>query len=52
LQTGGQALKCVSGLDLFEDVSAEDRDVWSHPAIVGNRLYIRNSLAVYCFVLE
>jgi hypothetical protein len=39
-------------LDLFDDVPAEDREVWSHPALVKNRLYVRNLLGVYCFVLE
>ena len=42
----------VASLDLFDDVSDFDRDTWSHPALVGNRLYIRNLLAVYCFLLE
>jgi len=44
--------QCVDTLDLFDDVPQAERDVWSHPALVGNRLYIRNSLAVYCFLLE
>jgi outer membrane protein assembly factor BamB len=43
---------CVGHLSLFADVPDIDRDVWSHPALVGNRLYIRNLLAVYCFVLR
>lgn len=42
----------VGSLDLFDDVADTDRDVWSHPALVGNRLYIRNMLAVYCFLLQ
>jgi len=28
-----------------------DRYVWSHPALVGNRLYVRNLLGVYCLLL-
>jgi outer membrane protein assembly factor BamB len=40
----------ISRLELFQDESAAERDVWSHPALIGNRLYIRNSLAVYCFL--
>jgi hypothetical protein len=52
LEPNRQELRCVSELDLFDDVPARDRDVWSHPALVGNRLYIRNSLAAYCFLLN
>ncbi|MBL7044585.1 MAG: PQQ-binding-like beta-propeller repeat protein [Pirellulaceae bacterium] len=47
-----QRFDCVAKLDLFNDVPLEDRDVWSHPALVGNRIYVRNMLAVYCFLLE
>ena len=43
---------CLATLDLFNDVAEADRDVWSHPALIGNRLYIRNALAVYCFLLR
>jgi len=39
-------------VDLFKDVPDTERDVWSHPALIGNRLYIRNLLAVYCFLIE
>jgi outer membrane protein assembly factor BamB len=42
----------ISKLELFPDVPDTEKDVWSHPALVGNRLYIRNSLAAYCFLLE
>lgn len=51
-QASAQGFKPIDELDLFPDVSDTDRDVWSHPALVGNRLYIRNSLAVYCFLLD
>jgi len=47
-----KAFETVSEWDLFPDVADTDRDVWSHPALVGNRLYIRNSLAAYCFLLD
>ena len=30
----------------------EDAEVLSHPALVGNRLYVRNLLGVYCFLLD
>jgi outer membrane protein assembly factor BamB len=41
----------ISKLELFDDLPEEERDVWSHPALVGNRFYVRNSLGVYCFLL-
>jgi outer membrane protein assembly factor BamB len=47
-----QAYRCVASLDLFDDVHQTERDVWSHPALVGNRLYARNLLGAYCFVLD
>ena len=34
------------------NVRDTERDVWSHPSLVGNRLYIRNLLGVYCFFLS
>lgn len=52
LNADEQRFNCVAKLDLFDDVALEDRDVWSHPALVGNRFYVRNMLAVYCFLLE
>ena len=52
LKADKRQFNCVAKLNLFDDVPLEDRDVWSHPALVGNRLYVRNMLAVYCFLLE
>jgi outer membrane protein assembly factor BamB len=52
LRPNRERFDCLSTLDLFDDVADTDRDVWSHPALIGNRLYIRNLLAVYCFLLE
>ncbi len=45
------SFKPVSTLDLFDDVSDTERDVWSHPLVAGGRLYIRNLLGVYCFLI-
>jgi len=45
-------MNCLSTVKLFEDLSEEERAIWSHPAVVGNRLYLRNMLGVYCFLLE
>ena len=46
-----EAFKPVSSLNLFDDVSATERDVWSHPIVVDGRLYVRNLLGVYCFLI-
>jgi hypothetical protein len=40
----------IGSLELFDDVADTERDVWSHPSLVGNRVYIRNLLGVYCFL--
>ena len=46
-------MNLLSTIDLFgQDVSEEDCAIWSHPAVVGNRLYVRNLVAVYCFLLK
>jgi len=42
----------LSTVTLFEDLSEEERAIWSHPAVAGNRLYVRNALGVYCFLLK
>ena len=52
LRASKEGFDCVSSLELFQDVADTERDVWSHPALVSGRLYIRNLLAVYCFLLE
>lgn len=52
LRATGDSIEIRSRLDLFPDVAQSERDVWSHPALVGNRLYVRNMVAVYCFLLE
>jgi len=40
------AYKVVSRLRLFEN-----EQVWSHPALVGTRLYVRSDAAAYCVLL-
>lgn len=52
LRASGDSIVIRSAVDLFPDVAESERDVWSHPALIGNRLYLRNMVAVYCFVLE
>jgi hypothetical protein len=51
IEVDGGAFKLVSSLNLFDDVSATERDVWSHPMVVDGRLYVRNLLGVYCFLI-
>ncbi len=48
----GDGYDCLWSADLFPELAGEDREVWSHPALVGNRLYVRNLLGIYCFVLD
>ncbi len=52
LKADGASYSCVAAFDLLEGEPQVDRDVWSHPALVGNRLYVRSLLAVYCFLFE
>ena len=51
IEVDRRAFKLVSSLNLFDDVSATERDVWSHPIVVDDRLYVRNLLGVYCFLI-
>ena len=51
IEVDRRAFKLVSSLKLFDDVPATERDVWSHPIVIDNRFYVRNLLAVYCFLL-
>lgn len=48
----GVKMKLVSSVDLFPGVVKEERKTWSHPTLVDGRLYVRNFLGVYCFLLE
>jgi len=52
LEVRRDGVKRIATLDLFADEPSTERDVWSHPALVGNRLYVRNLLGVYCFLLQ
>ncbi len=52
LKATGKRYRCVGSLELFDDVADTERDVWSHPVLIGNRLYIRNLLGVYCFLMR
>ncbi len=52
LKASKKGYECISSLELFNDVADTEKDVWSHPALVANRLYIRNLLGVYCFLMD
>ncbi|MBI5864058.1 MAG: hypothetical protein HZB38_06055 [Planctomycetes bacterium] len=43
----GDAFRPISRLRLFEGKA----DVWSHPALVGRRLYVREKREVVCLSL-
>ena len=47
LKASRQAFTPISRLRLFEDT-----EVWSHPALVGNRLYIRSMKEICCFLID
>ena len=52
LTASKKGFDCIGSLELFADVPDTERDVWSHPALVANRLYVRNLLGVYWFLME
>lgn len=47
LEAARDAYTPISRLRLFEDT-----EVWSHPALIGNRLYIRSMKEICCFLLD
>jgi len=47
VEAGREKYRLVSRLRLFED-----SDVWSHPALVRDRLYVRNDTSVVCVLLS
>ena len=52
LAASKKGFSIISTIELFQEVAETERDVWSHPALVGNRLYVRNLLGVYCFLID
>jgi len=52
LETIAQRHHCISRVKLFPEAPAEERGVWSHPALAGNRFYVRNRVAVYCYGMD
>ncbi len=51
-EAGTRRYKESGRVNLFEGLPAHDREIWSHPVIAGSRIYCRDQLAVYCFLLE
>lgn len=51
IEASRDGLRVVAAHDMFPDVPEAEREVWSHPALAGNRLYVRNLLEVACFLL-
>lgn len=47
VETDTDAYKLNGRLPLFED-----NEIWSHPAIVGNRIYIRNDKEICCILTD
>jgi outer membrane protein assembly factor BamB len=47
LKAAREAFTPLARLRLFEDT-----EVWSHPALIGNRLYIRSMKEICCFLLD
>ncbi|MGD0896568.1 MAG: hypothetical protein ABR915_01950 [Thermoguttaceae bacterium] len=52
VEATAQGHRCVSRIKLFPDEAPKDRELWSHPALVGSRLYVRNRVAAYCYRID
>jgi outer membrane protein assembly factor BamB/ABC-type phosphate/phosphonate transport system substrate-binding protein len=51
LHPSRKKLEIVSSMKLFDDLPEGDRETWSHAALVGNHLYVRNLVSVQCFLI-
>jgi hypothetical protein len=55
ISVGGELLLIEASEKRFELISRlrlfDDAEIWSHPALVGDHLYVRDHDAVYCVVL-
>ncbi|MDP6525491.1 MAG: PQQ-binding-like beta-propeller repeat protein [Kiritimatiellia bacterium] len=51
LHPSRKKLEIVSSVKLFDDLPEGDRETWSHAALVGNHLYVRNLVSVQCFLI-
>ncbi len=52
LKASKEGFASISHLAVFAGLPEAEKKVWSHPALLGNRFYIRNMLGVYCFLFE
>jgi outer membrane protein assembly factor BamB len=52
LEVNRKEYRCISSVKLFPEASLEERAVWSHPALTGNRFYVMNATHVYCYQLD
>ena len=48
----GQACRVISRLQVFRGKNGRSPDVWSHPALVGDRLYLRSPEEIVCLRLD
>ncbi|WP_425396932.1 PhnD/SsuA/transferrin family substrate-binding protein [Aeoliella sp.] len=48
----GEEPTITSRTFLFDDEETREAELYSHPAIVGNRLYVRGETSIACFELE
>jgi len=51
-EVDAEKFRLQSVLEPFADEPDPAREVWSDPALVGNRLYLRDQWSVSCFLLE
>lgn len=49
IRADGEKYDLLGRLRLYGD---EETEIFSHPALIGDRLYVRNDLAVSCFLLK
>ncbi|MBI5821004.1 MAG: PhnD/SsuA/transferrin family substrate-binding protein [Verrucomicrobia bacterium] len=47
-----QACRVISRLQVFQGQKRRSPDVWAHPALVGNRLYLRSPEEIVCLRLD
>ena len=52
LKADTDKMEIISQIEMFTELPATERDLWSHPALVGNRLYIRTLSGVYCYLID
>ena len=47
-----QACRVISRLQVFQGKNDRSPDIWAHPALVGNRLYLRSPEETVCLLLD